>query len=142
MSHSHLLRFTFNYGTHPPQIPLIPIRFFDNEKSSTPTFNAILDSGADEITIPLELAEYLGYKITPRTEKINTAGGEMNAFISKGDFCIGRGGREVVYHSVEMCVVDHDIPVLIGIKPLFNDYAMSIHAYDNKVVLTPKQKKD
>jgi hypothetical protein len=60
MSHSRLLRFTFNYGTHPPQIPLIPIRFFDKEESSTPTFNAILDSGADEITIPLELAEYLG----------------------------------------------------------------------------------
>jgi hypothetical protein len=66
----------------------------------------------------------------------------MNAFIGKGTFCIGRGGREVFYHSVEMCVVDHDIPVLIGIKPLFNDYAIRIHAYDNKVVLTPKQKKD
>jgi len=141
MSHSHLLRFTFVYGDKPPQIPLVPLRFFDTVNNPTPKFNDILDSGADEITIPRELAEYLDYKIIPRKEKINTAGGEMNAFVTNGDFSIGRGGREVRYHSIEMCVVDHDIPVLIGIKPLFDDYSISIQAYENKVVLTPRQKK-
>lgn len=138
MSHSRLLKFTFRYDDEPPKIPLIPVRFIDKNNKSTPTFNAILDSGADEITIPKELAELLKYDLKERPEKINTAGGEISAFKIVGGFSIGRGGREVEYNNVEICVVDQDIPVLIGIKPLFNDYTVTILAYENKFILEPK----
>ena len=138
MSHLNLLKFTFKYNGKAPTIPLIPLRFFDNNNKPTPTFNAILDSGADEITIPKDLADLLGYKLTKRSEKINTAGGEIKAFKTKGKFNIGRGGREVEYKNIEICVIDHDIPVLVGIKPIFNDYKVIIFAFENKFILEPK----
>lgn len=138
ISHSNLLKFTFKYKGKPPNIPLIPLRFFDNYNKPTPTFNAILDSGADEITIPKDLADLLEYKLTERTDKINTAGGEIKAFKAKGKFNIGRGGREAEYKNIEICVIDHDIPVLVGIKPIFNDYKVTIFAYENKFILEPR----
>ncbi len=138
MSHSNLLKFTFRYNAKPPKIPLIPLRFIDNNNKSTPTFNAILDSGADEITMPKDLADFLKYKLIERPEKINTAGGEIKAFKTKGKFNVGRGGREIKYSNVDICVIDHDIPVLVGIKPIFNDYKVIISAYENKFVLEPR----
>ena len=138
MSHSNLLKFTFKYKGKPPKIPLIPLRFIDTNDKLTPTFNAILDSGADEITIPKDLADLLKYKLTERSEKINTAGGEIKAFKTKGKFNIGRGGREVKYSNIDICIINHDIPVLVGIKPIFNDYKVIISAYENKFVLEPR----
>lgn len=135
---TNLLKFTFKYEGKRPSIPLIPLRFFNISNKSTPTFDAILDSGADEITIPKNLADLLKYKLTERSEKINTAGGEIKAFKTKGKFNIGRGGREVKYVNINICVIDHDIPVLVGIKPIFNDYKVKISAYENKFVLEPK----
>ena len=137
MSHSRLLKFTFTYGDQAPEIPLIPLHFIDTNNNATPTFNAILDSGADEITIPKELADFLGYTVQSRTDKINTAGGEIDAFKSSAHFSIGRGGREVRYRNIEICVIDQDIPVLIGIKPLFDTYKVIIQAYENKFILEP-----
>jgi len=138
MSHSNLLKFTFRYNGKPPKIPLIPVRFIDNNNKPTPTFNAILDSGADEITIPKALADLLKYKLKERSEKINTAGGEIKAFKTNGKFNIGRGRREVKYSNINICVIDHDIPVLVGIKPIFNDYKVKISAYENRFSLEPK----
>lgn len=141
MTHSELLKFTFKYEGKCPSIPLIPLRFFDNNDKPTPTFDAILDSGADEITIPKNLADLLGYKLTKRSGKINTAGGVINAFKTKGKFNIGRGGREVKYSNVNICVIDHDIPVLVGIKPIFDNYKIKISAFENKCVLDPVQRR-
>ncbi len=139
MARSNLLKFTFKYEGECPSIPLIPLRFFDINKKPTPTFDAILDSGADEITIPKNLADLLGYKLTKRYDKINTAGGIINAFKTKGRFNIGRGGREVKYSNVTVCVIDHDIPVLVGIKPVFDEYKIVISAFENKCVLDPSR---
>jgi hypothetical protein len=139
MSHSKLLKFSFNYKGNPPSIPLIPLQFIDNNNVPTPTFNAILDSGADEITIPKSLAELLDYQLTKRQSKINTAGGEIHALKTQGKFSIGRGGRVVKYEDEEICVIDQDIPVLVGIKPIFNDYSVKIQAYENKFILEPKK---
>lgn len=35
-------------------------------------------------------------------------------------------------------MIDHDIPVLVGIKPIFNDYKVTIFAYENKFILEPR----
>ena len=139
MARSNLLKFTFKYEGKHPSIPLIPLRFFNIDNKPTPTFDAILDSGADEITIPKNLADLLGYELAKRSGKINTAGGIINAYKSKGKFNIGRGGREVKYSNVDICVIDQNIPVLAGIKPIFNDYQVKITAYENKFVLQPRK---
>ncbi len=141
MTRSKFLRFAFKYEGKSPGIPLIPLRFFNIDNKPTPTFNAILDSGADEITIPRQLADLLEYKLAERSEKINTAGGEIKAYKTKGRFNIGRGGREVKYVNHNICVIDQDIPVLVGIKPVFNDYKVTISAYKNRFFLEPKKAK-
>jgi len=139
MSNQQLLKFTFSYIGNKPGIPLIPIRFIDKKGQATPTFNAILDSGADEVTIPKALADLLKYQLSLRTDKINTAGGEIEALSSVAYFNIGRGGREVKYKNIDICVIDQDMPVLIGIKPVFEDYKVTIMAYQNKFKLEPKK---
>jgi len=139
MSTSQLLKFTFSCNGNKPAIPLIPIRFIDKNGQPTPIFNAILDSGADELTIPKALSDLLKYELRLRSDKIHTAGGEIEAFSTVACFNIGRGDREVKYTNVDICVVDQDMPVLIGIKPIFEDYKVIIMAYQNKFKLEPKK---
>lgn len=137
MAHSRLLKFTFTYDEQ-YLVPLIPIRFIDNDGNPIPTFNAILDSGADEVTIPKELADELQLELSPRPDLIHTAGGEMQAFTAIVNFNIGRGGREVEYTDINICVIDKDMPVLVGIEPVFKDYMVTIMAYENKIILEPR----
>lgn len=138
MSHSRLLRFSFGYDTE-CHTPLVPLRFIDNEGRPTPTFNAILDSGADEITIPKELSDELQLELTSREEPINTAGGEREAFLAVANFNLGRGGREVRYTDIDICVIDENMPILVGITPIFEDYRVIIMAYQNRFILEPRE---
>ena len=81
MSHSRLLKFIFAYdGLF--GIPLVPINFFYKDGTPTQPFNnAILDSGADEITIPKALADLLELEIRSKPHAAQTAGGEVEAFL-------------------------------------------------------------
>ena len=117
MSHSRLLKITFWYGDEPSKILLIPVRFIEAGNKLTPSFNAILDFGADEITIPKKLADLHRYKLTPRFERVNTISGKIGSFETIGNFNIGHGGREVEYKNIEIYVIDHNVPVLIR-KPI------------------------
>lgn len=132
---SQLIKFTFSYKNS--YAPMIPIRFIGENNQRTPIFNAILDSGADEITIPRRLADYLGQTLTPKQHPINTAGGTKDAFTTKTHFFIGRGGREVEYEDISTCVVNTDMPVLVGIYPVFEDYIITINASKNKFSMIP-----
>jgi len=69
MPHSRLLKFTFAYdGLF--EIPLVPINFFYKDGTPTQPFNnAILDSGANEITIPKALADLLELELRLLEEK-------------------------------------------------------------------------
>jgi len=133
---SELLRFTFKYQNN-SKTPDIPIRFIGENGKETQLFYAILDSGADEVSIPKKLADYLGQSLTPRKSKIHTAGGQVDAFSTKVHFFIGRGGREVEYKDIEACVIDRDMPVLVGIYPVFEDYDVTISASSTKVTMVP-----
>ncbi len=133
---SKLLRFTFKYQSN-SKTPDIPIRFIGKNGKETPPFYAILDSGADEISVPKKLADYLGQSLTPRKNKIHTAGGQVDAFSTKIHFLIGHGGREVEYTDIEACVIDRDMPVLVGIYPVFEDYDITISASSTKFTMVP-----
>ena len=116
MSNQQLLKFTFSYINNKPGILLIPIRFIDKKVQATPTFNAILDSGADEVTIPKALADLLKYQSSLRTDKIDTAGGEIESLSSVAYFNIGKGVKEVKYKNIDISVIDKEMPFLIGTK--------------------------
>ena len=45
----------------------------------------------------------------------------------------------ITYKNIEICVIDHDMSVLVGIKPIFNDYKVTVFAYENRFVLEPKK---
>jgi len=65
-------------------IPLIPVNFFYKDGTPTQPFqDAVLDSGANQITIPKALADILGLKLAPRSGPAQTAAGESQAFNTK-----------------------------------------------------------
>ena len=132
-----LLKFIFDYSKLNCRVPRIPIRFLRNDGKSTPVIDAVLDSGADEVTIPKSLADWLQLSLKPKQNQINTASGKENAFIATVDFYIGRGGREVKYEKVQICVIDKCPAILIGINPVFDDYKITIIASEKKYAMEP-----
>jgi predicted aspartyl protease len=100
--------------------------------------NAVLDSGADAITIPKDLAEWLQLKLEPMKTPAKTAAGTTNAFIGKvSEFILGQGGREVIYKDVEVCTMEHCPYTLVGISPVFEDYNVKIMASQKRYILEP-----
>jgi len=138
MPHSTLLKFTFQYDKQ-SMIPLIPVNFFYKDGTPTQPFqDAVLDSGANQITIPKALADILGLKLAPRSGPAQTAAGESQAFTATTNFNLGRGGRVVKYTGTEICVMEKCPAILIGIQPVFQDYNVTIKAFKNTCILEPK----
>lgn len=139
MPHSTLLKFTFQYDQQ-SMIPLVPVNFFYKDGTPTQPFrDAVLDSGANQITIPKALADILGLKLYPRYGSAQTAAGDSKAFTTKTNFNLGRGGRVVKYTDTEICVMENCPVILIGIQPVFKDYNVTIKAYKNTCILEPKE---
>jgi predicted aspartyl protease len=134
------LKFVFDYKRFHCRIPIIPVRFIRNDNVSTQIINAVLDSGADAITIPKDLAVWLQLKLEPRDTPAMTAAGTIKAYkaIVPG-FVLGQGGREVNYKNIEVCVMENCPYILVGISPVFEDYIVIINAYQNKFTLEPRQ---
>jgi predicted aspartyl protease len=139
MSHSPLLKFNFIYNDC-FGVPLIPITFLHKDGTKAQLLNnAILDTGANEITIPKSFAEMLGLQLIPRTRPAHTAAGESPAFTATADFILGRGSRDVEYKNIDMCVMEKCPAILIGIRPIFEEYKVTIMAYKKTCVLEPKE---
>jgi hypothetical protein len=139
MTHSPLIKFIFSYDEH-FGVPLVPITFFHKNGNQTQLLNnAILDSGAYEITVPKALADILGVDLRPRSKPVHTAGGLTEAYSATIDFTLGRGGRYVKYTNVDVCVMKQCPAVLIGIRPIFEDYTVTILAHQQRCILEPKK---
>ena len=133
-----LLKFAFDYKRFHCRIPIVPVRFVRSDNVSTQMINAVLDSGADAITIPKDLAEWLQLKLEPMKTPAKTAAGTTNAFIGKvSEFILGQGGREVIYKDVEVCTMEHCPYTLVGISPVFEDYNVKIMASQKRYILEP-----
>lgn len=140
---SPLLKFVFDYKRFQCRIPIVPVRFTRADNVSTPIINAVLDSGADTITIPRDLADWLKLKLEPRDTPAMTAAGTIKSYraiVSK--FILGQGGREVKYKEVEVCVMENCPYVLVGISPVFEEYIVIINAFQNKFTLEPELKQE
>jgi hypothetical protein len=136
-----LLKFVFDYKRFHCRIPIVPVRFVRFDKVSTQIINAVLDSGADAITIPKELAQWLQLKLEPVKTSAMTAAGTTNALVGKApEFILGQGGREVKYEDVEIYTMEHCPYTLIGIAPVFEDYDVTILASQRRFKLEPRKK--
>lgn len=116
-------RYRFKYTRMNDMIfPLVPVRFIGN-KNRTPIIDALLDSGSDNILIPINLAEDLGLSLRDLPKPIGTAGGNRKGFETQCDFEFGRGGRVEKYRNLKINVIDStDAPVLIGRDPIFKQF--------------------
>lgn len=135
---SPLKHFVFNYKKYECNVPRVPIRFVGTDGKSTPPIEAVLDSGADQVTIPKDFADILKLSLKPRKDEIITANGPCHAFSSKAHFFLGRGGREVEYNDEEICVMENCPAILVGICPIFEDYIVRIDAASKKFTLEIK----
>jgi len=135
---SPLLKFVFDYKKFHCRIPIVPIRFVRADNVSTQIIHAVLDSGADTITIPQDLAIWLKLKLEPRDTPAMTAAGTIKAYkaIVPG-FILGQGGREVYYQNIEVCVMENCPYILVGISPIFEDYKVTIIAAQKRFMLEP-----
>jgi hypothetical protein len=133
-----LLKFNFPFQEKNVKVPTIPVRFIDAAGHTTPIIHAILDSGADNITIPKDLADFLQLPLKLLPEQVSTAAGLVNSYSSNVPFFIlGQGGREVQYQDEQIRIIETCRAILIGIDPIFLEYAISINARDQKIFLDP-----
>ena len=129
---------TLNYRIT-DECPTVPITFFYKDGTPTQTFNdAVLDSGAYGVAIPLSLAAVLELEMTMLPQPGQTAGGPVDSWMASADFRIGRGGVYIDYKDVDICILDWETRILVGMNPVFKDFIVTIDARDKKVSLVPK----
>ncbi len=117
-------------------LPLIPVSFIG--ENGRVDAQALLDSGADTIIIPLELAKSLGIRLKKLSETIRGVGGETDGYEGYVFFELGRGARKRVYGEIIVRACDFKA-ILVGRKPVFEDYKVEFQQFDNKLILTPKE---
>jgi predicted aspartyl protease len=124
------LTFIFDYFKY----PVIPVKFYYKDKE-TPIIDALLDSGGDFIVIPIPIARYLGLKLK-KAGSVDTAGGTTVLFKATLSMTIGKRGKTVTYHNIQIHVSNrNDIPVLLGRHPIFEDYEIIFKKRDNQLIL-------
>jgi hypothetical protein len=147
------LTLTFPYRTPPglrkekdqrkiPLYPLLNIKLY-SEKCKALSFEGLLDSGADGLFLPKQIAEGLGLQ---KMEKIKTSGilkSEL-CYKTKVGFIIGRTkDRRIDFGMIDAAFPENesDIPILIGRDPLFKYFEITFMEYKDtpKVVLSQKK---
>ena len=121
--------FIFDYVKY----PILPVKFYFGEKS-TPTIDALLDSGGDFIVLPMPIAKYLGLKLK-KAGSVDTAGGETSLFKAKLNMIIGKNDEVAEYKDIQLHVSERDdIPILIGRHPIFEDYEITFKKKINQLI--------
>jgi hypothetical protein len=149
------LSFTFKYSVRPgarkepknvkselPKYPLIPVRFYNPKDKSieTPIFEALLDSGSDGVHLHRDISDSLGLTRLKKTES-EGMGGKYNCFETEVGLILGRGGRTVDFGVVEAVFPEQDlnVPLLIGRKPVFEEFQIIFEEFKDKFKLIPKE---
>ncbi|UCH71691.1 MAG: retropepsin-like domain-containing protein [Thermoplasmatales archaeon] len=123
-------KFVFNYYRY----PIIPVKFYYSGKE-TPIIEALLDSGGDFIVIPMPIAKYLQLKLR-KAGSVDTAGGTASLFKAKLSMTIGEREIKHTYKDIQIHVSDrNDIPILLGRRPIFEDYEIIFKKQQNKLIL-------
>ena len=121
--------------------PFIQVKFYYKEKK-TPIIDALLDSGGDFIVIPLAIAQYLNLKLK-KAGTVDTAGGATPLFKTTVNMSIEDSTRNVLYANIQIHVsARNDIPVLLGRKPIFEDYEIIFKKQKQQLILNPIKKQN
>jgi len=146
------LSFTFKYQVQPgarklakniksklQMYPFIPVRFYSKTKRS-PVFEALIDSGADTIYLHKAIAEDLDLAKGKKIES-SGMGGKYMSFEAEVGLIIGRGGREADLGFTQAIFPENelDVPILIGRKPVFEEYQVIFEDYKKRFKLIPKE---
>ena len=119
----------------PPQYiyrPVIPVRLFLNKKAVT--FDALVDSGADECTFPAWIAKMLGHNVYKGEQKIFSGiGGSVLAYLHKTHIALnGIEFASDVYYSHEW----DDMPFgLLGQAGFFSHFNIHFNYKEKEILL-------
>ncbi len=118
--------------------PVLQVKFYFNGRE-TPYIDALLDSGGDFIVIPMPIAKYLELKLR-KAGDVDTAGGIAKLYKANINMTIGNESRPITYNDLEIHVSGrNDIPVLLGRKPIFEDYEIIFRNKKNQLILKPAE---
>ena len=118
--------------------PLLPIVLYSKTKK-TKVIEALIDSGSDLIHINKQIAEYLQLHQGKEFES-SGMGGKYTTYETSVGLIIGRGGREVDFGYVTAMFpkLELDVPILIGRKPVFEEYQIIFEEFKERFKLIPK----
>ena len=125
-----------------PLYPLLNIKLY-TERHKPINFEGLLDSGADGLFLPKQIAEGLGL---PKIKRIKTSG------ILKSAMCYRTNVGFIVGATKTRCIdfgiidaafpeTESDIPILIGRDPIFKFFEVTFKEYKErpKIMLTQKK---
>lgn len=121
--------------------PLMPLSLSSATKKTQPT-EGLLDSGADEIVLPISLAEYLELDLKPSNKPMTIANGmSVPRFVAEVTLTIGRAGRFCDAIKTEVCVPEEgDAPILIGRRPVFSLFEITFIEAEKRLEMKPYRK--
>jgi predicted aspartyl protease len=125
-----------------PLYPLLNVKLYP--KNGKPIcFEGLLDSGADGVFIPKQIAEAMGLQ---KIERISTSGIFKSArcFKTKVGFILGvTKSNSIDFGMIEAVFPEDetDIPLLIGRNPIFKFFEVTFSEYKEKPRVTLNQKK-
>jgi len=126
------LEYKFKYDKY----PVLQVKFIFNERE-TPFIDALLDSGGDFIVIPMPIAKYLELDLK-KAGDVDTAGGVAKLYKANINMTIGNNSNSIKYENLEIHVSGrNDIPVLLGRKPIFEDYEIIFRNKTSELILRP-----
>jgi hypothetical protein len=97
---------------------------------------ALIDSGADISAIPKEIAELLGININGKVISAFGIGGKVDSVESKMNIIVEKGHEHYPLEiPVKIILGEYDFPILLGREGFFNNFVISFHQKDQKVVL-------
>ena len=117
--------------------PMLPC-VLEWEGRRTPQTEGLLDSGADSVVLPLEVAKYLGLMLKEGEESMKVVGREVPRYSAKVNLIIGRAGRYWTFPDVEVAIpMEGDTPIIIGRDPVFKVYKVTFDELSGRFILEP-----
>lgn len=135
--------FRFPYKTKPSErgrlgsyilYPLIPVQLYSN-KSRPISFEALLDSGADEVLIPKGSAEMISLEMGEK-KQMDSASERSNCYEVNVGLVLGQvKGCRIDLGYINAKVPEKDsgnVPILIGRNPFFQNFEIIFQQYNVK----------
>lgn len=115
--------------------PCIRIRERDDDGKCV-EITALVDSGADSVVIPKDLAELLGLKLGEETET-GGIGGKTKARKAQFSFVLRKGRESYPLTMPALVLTDEsiDIPLILGRNGFFEHFDITFKQAEEKIVL-------